>query len=42
MRFLRENWAWILAPIVIVVLIIAAIFLFSESDPLAPQMYNTR
>ena len=40
MRFLRENWIWIVAPIVIVLIAVAFLLYNSESDSAAPFIYN--
>ncbi|HVS11573.1 MAG TPA: DUF5989 family protein [Planctomycetota bacterium] len=40
-NFLRENWIWIVAPIVIVlVLFVAFMFLMSGDDANSPFIYN--
>ena len=40
-KFLRENWIWIVAPIVIVaILLVVVAWLFIPSDPTAPFIYN--
>lgn len=41
MRFLKENWIWIVAPIVLVALAIAAVVLFG-SDTGDPHVYQLR
>ncbi len=38
--FLRENWIWIVAPVVIVV--VAVILYASEGDPATDHIYNLR
>ncbi len=38
--FLKENWIWIAAPIVIVALTITALVVFGESSPVAPMIYD--
>ncbi|MFT4538238.1 MAG: hypothetical protein ACI841_002410 [Planctomycetota bacterium] len=40
MNFLRENWLWILAPIVLVLGAVAYLLVTSESDSSAPFIYN--
>lgn len=40
MRFLRENWVWIVAPIVIVIAAVAYLLITSEGDSAAPFIYN--
>ncbi len=40
MQFLRENWLWIVAPIVIVLVAVAWLLYTSESDSAAPFIYN--
>ncbi len=39
-NFLRENWLWILAPIVIVLCLFGAILLFQGGDDSSPFIYN--
>lgn len=41
MRFLKENWIWIVAPAVVFVILIAVLYWLS-SDSSAPMMYNFR
>ncbi len=39
-KFLRENWIWIVAPIVIVaILCVIVVWLSQDSDPTAPFVY---
>ena len=38
-RFLRENWLWIVAPIVIVLVLMGVIVWLSESGEEAPFIY---
>ena len=38
--FLRENWIWILAPIVIVLGLFGAILYFQTGDDTSPFIYN--
>ena len=38
-NFLRENWIWILAPIVLVLGLILAIVVFGSGDD-SPFVYN--
>jgi len=39
MSFLKENWIWILTPIVLILGAVVWIVFFSESDPFAPHQY---
>jgi hypothetical protein len=39
-NFLRENWLWIVAPIVIVMVLFVAILLMGGSDDTSPFIYN--
>ena len=41
-NFLKENWIWIVAPIVVVVAAVAFLLLTTESDPAADFVYNLR
>ncbi len=38
-KFIRENWVWIVAPIVVVVVLLAAFALLSE-DSVSPFQYG--
>lgn len=38
-RFLRENWIWIVAPLVIVAILLIVIAVFSEKDAVTPFVY---
>ncbi len=38
--FLKENWIWIVAPVVIVALAVTAIVIFGESGEAVPFEYN--
>jgi len=38
-RFLRDNWIWIVAPLVIVALVCLLIAWFSSADPVQPIQY---
>jgi hypothetical protein len=38
--FLRENWIWIVAPIVIVLGLFVAIILLQGSEDASPFIYN--
>ena len=42
MNFLRQNWLWIVSPIVIVAIAVAYLLITSESDAAAPFIYNVR
>jgi hypothetical protein len=39
-RFLRENWLYIVLPIVLVVLGLGALFLFTGGSEASPFIYN--
>ena len=40
-KFLRENWIWIVGPIVVVAILLFVFgWLFMDSDPNAPFIYN--
>ncbi len=39
-NFLRENWIWILAPIVLVLCLIAALVVFGGTGDDTPFVYN--
>lgn len=41
-RFLKENWIWIVAPVVTVIVVVAVILIMSEGDPSADFVYNLR
>ena len=38
-KFLRENWIWIAAPIVLVLVLVVALLLMSGDDA-SPFVYN--
>jgi hypothetical protein len=40
LRYLRENWIWILAPIVVVAIILVAVILLGGGDDTSPFVYN--
>ncbi len=40
MRFLKENWVWILAPLVGVIIVIVVILVLSDSGPTSDFIYN--
>jgi hypothetical protein len=40
MRFLRENWIWIVAPIVIVFAAMIAVAYMTSGDDASPFIYN--
>jgi len=40
-NFLRENWIWIVAPIVLVVVLVVAIVVWGGDDA-SPFLYNLR
>ena len=39
-RFLRENWIWIVAPVVTVVVALVVILVMGEGDPAADFIYR--
>lgn len=39
-RFLRENWLWILAPIVLVVVLFVVLIMVQGGDETSPFIYN--
>ncbi len=39
-KFFRENWAWIVGPIVVVVVLLAALAFFFSGDSSSPFVYN--
>lgn len=39
-KFLRENWLWILAPVVIVLALFLVLIFTSNSDDASPFIYN--
>ena len=39
MRFFRENWIWIAAPIVVVFVGVVLLMMFSNDDAQAPFRY---
>ena len=39
-KFLRENWLWIVAPIVFVVILFIVIIMVNDSDDASPFVYN--
>ena len=41
-RFLEENWIWIVAPVVTVIVVVAVILVMSEGDPAADFVYDLR
>lgn len=40
LKFLRENWVWIAAPIVVVALLLLAIAFLSGDSDTSPFVYN--
>lgn len=40
LRFLRENWLWILMPVLLAIAVLAFVALFYEGDDVAPFIYN--
>ncbi len=41
-NFLKENWIWIVAPVITVIVVVAVILIMGESDPSADFVYNLR
>jgi len=39
LKFLRENWVWIVAPIVVLAVIVAALAIFGGDDSVTPFVY---
>lgn len=39
-KFIRENWLWIVAPIVIVLVLFVAIIAMGGGDDTSPFIYN--
>ncbi len=39
-KFLKENWIWIVAPIVLVLIFFVAIIMSQGSDETSPFVYN--
>jgi len=39
-RFLRENWLYIVAPVVIVIVLLGALWVFSGDSEGSPFIYN--
>jgi len=39
-HFLKDNWIWIVAPVVMVAVAIAALVVFGESSDVGPMIYN--
>ena len=39
-KFLAENWIWIVAPIVIVMLLLIAVVYLTQGDDPSPFQYN--
>ncbi len=42
MKFLRENWAWIVVPIVLFAVVVLGVVLFGSGESLDPHGYNLR
>lgn len=40
MQFLKENWPWIVFPIVLFAAAVAALVIFGGGDPLDQHQYN--
>ena len=41
-KFLKENWIWIVAPVITVVVAVVILLLTTESDPAGDFVYNLR
>ena len=41
-NFLKENWIWIVAPVITVIVVVVVILVMSESDPSGDFVYNLR
>ena len=39
-RFFRENWVWIVAPIVVVMIVIAVIWFLTDDPGQSPFQYQ--
>ena len=39
-KFLAENWIWIVAPIVIVMVLMIAVLVFTQGNDTSPFIYN--
>jgi len=39
-KFLAENWIWIVAPIVIVMVLLIAVVLLTQGNDASPFVYN--
>lgn len=40
MKFLKENWVWIVVPILLFVAAVVALIVLGDSDPLGNHEYN--
>jgi ABC-type dipeptide/oligopeptide/nickel transport system permease subunit len=40
LKFIRENWIWIVAPIVVVAVLIIALALFGGDEAVSPFQYQ--
>ncbi len=40
-RFLRDNWVWIIAPIVVVLVLICLIWYFTDDAGVTPFQYQS-
>jgi len=40
LNLIKENWIWIVAPILVVAVIVGWMLFFAEKDPNAPFTYN--
>ncbi|MDA1265683.1 MAG: hypothetical protein O2816_11445 [Planctomycetota bacterium] len=39
MKFLKENWIWIVAPVVTVLIVVAALLYFNDKGPVDDFTY---
>ncbi len=39
-KFLKENWIWIVAPIVLVAILLVVVAMLGSGDESAPFIYN--
>ena len=40
-RFFRENWVWIVAPVVVVLVLILVIWYFTDDPGVVPFQYQS-
>ena len=41
-NFLKENWIWIVAPVIAVIMVVVVILITSGGDPVEGFIYNLR